>query len=302
MYLDASHSYGGNWGIPNSTWAITHDNGKLYISADGHDSQPAWVARLSADTMNFEQFIWTSVVASEQGHRMVVVGDYLWSAIRPGKFLRVLKSDLNNFSEISTGMETAGEWTRAGVYAGGGYVWTCNSGSPSLLAQIEPNTLEVRTYNFPIGQGLCQSIQGDSQNLYFAFYQSPGKVSAVSLSSLINTTDSVPPTTPTNLTATTTTSSQINLSWTASTDNVGVTGYKVYRKTGTNPFTQIASTTITNYQDTTLTAETTYSYTVSAYDLAGNNSPQSLAVSASTLVPPPPPVISIGSRIQLQTE
>jgi chitodextrinase len=229
---------------------------------------------------------------------MVVVGDYLWSAIRPGKFLRVLKSDLNNFSEISTGMETAGEWTRAGVYAGGGYVWTCNSGSPSLLAQIEPNTLEVRTYNFPIGQGLCQSIQGDSQNLYFAFYQSPGKVSAVSLSSLINTTDSVPPTTPTNLTATTTTSSQINLSWTASTDNVGVTGYKVYRKTGTNPFTQIASTTITNYQDTTLTAETTYSYTVSAYDLAGNNSPQSLAVSASTLVPPPPPVISIGSRIQ----
>jgi chitodextrinase len=115
------------------------------------------------------------------------------------------------------------------------------------------------------------------------------------------TTDTQAPSTPTNLNASVISSSQINLSWTASTDNVGVTGYKVYRKTGTNPFTQIATTPTTTYQDTTLTAGTTYSYTVSAYDLAGNNSLQSLAVSATTLVPPPPPpptTISIGSRIK----
>jgi hypothetical protein len=56
------------------------------------------------------------------------------------------------------------------------------------------------------------------------------------------TPDSTPPSTPTNLTATAISSSQINLSWTASTDNVAVTGYKVFRNG-----TQIATPSTTSY-------------------------------------------------------
>jgi chitodextrinase len=78
------------------------------------------------------------------------------------------------------------------------------------------------------------------------------------------------PTVPTDLTATTISSSQTNLSWTASNDNVGVTGYKIYRNS-----VQIASTTSNSYSDSGLSASTSYTYTVSAYDLAGNNSSQS---------------------------
>jgi hypothetical protein len=82
-------------------------------------------------------------------------------------------------------------------------------------------------------------------------------------------------------------SSQINLSWTASTDNVGVTGYKIFRGG-----TQVGASETNSFSDTGLTASTAYSYTVSAYDAAGNNSAQSSSVSATTLPLPPTVVIS----------
>src|SRR2546425_857338 len=94
--------------------------------------------------------------------------------------------------------------------------------------------------------------------------------------------DTTPPSVPTNLSASAVSSSQINLSWTASTDNVGVSGYQIYRGAS-----QIATTSLTSYSDTGLSPATTYSYTVAAYDAAGNVSALSAAASAATLPPPP---------------
>jgi chitodextrinase len=93
-----------------------------------------------------------------------------------------------------------------------------------------------------------------------------------------------PPTAPTNLTATVTSSSQINLSWTASTDNVGVTGYRVERcqGSGCSTFLQVATPTGTTYNDTGLTANTSYSYRVRATDAADNLGPYSTTASATT--------------------
>ena len=95
--------------------------------------------------------------------------------------------------------------------------------------------------------------------------------------------DTQAPTTPTNLSASVVSSSQINLSWTASTDNVGVTGYRVYRGG-----TQITTVTGTSYSDTGLSPSTTYSYTIAAVDGAGNISSQSTSAQATTQAPPPP--------------
>jgi len=102
------------------------------------------------------------------------------------------------------------------------------------------------------------------------------------------TPDTTPPTAPTNLTATAAPTSQINLSWTASTDNVGVTGYKVERCSGAAcaNFVQIATPTTTTFNDTGLTASTSYSYRVRANDAAGNNSAYSNTASATTQTPP----------------
>jgi M6 family metalloprotease-like protein len=90
--------------------------------------------------------------------------------------------------------------------------------------------------------------------------------------------DNTAPSVPTGLAASGTTTTSTNLAWTASTDNVGVTGYEVYRNGAL-----LGTTTTTSYSVTGLTASTTYSFTVLAYDAAGNKSAASTALSVTTL-------------------
>jgi PKD repeat protein/glucose/arabinose dehydrogenase len=96
--------------------------------------------------------------------------------------------------------------------------------------------------------------------------------------------DTQPPTVPSNLTATAASSSQINLSWTASTDNVGVNGYRVERcqGAGCSNFAQVGTPAGTTFNNTGLTAGTSYSYRVRAADAAGNLSGYSNVASATT--------------------
>jgi chitodextrinase len=90
-------------------------------------------------------------------------------------------------------------------------------------------------------------------------------------------TDTQPPSIPTNLAATVVSSSQIDLSWSPATDNVGVTGYRVYRDGAL-----VASPSGTSVSITGLSASTTYSFTVSAIDAASNASALSAPLSART--------------------
>ncbi|MDN3027995.1 glycoside hydrolase family 6 protein [Streptomyces sp. S.PB5] len=90
--------------------------------------------------------------------------------------------------------------------------------------------------------------------------------------------DTTAPTAPTGLQATAKTASSVSLAWTAATDNVGVTGYDVYRD-GTRVGSPASGTT---YTDTGLSAATAYSYTVRARDAAGNVSAASTALSVTT--------------------
>ncbi|MFD2332580.1 sugar-binding protein [Cohnella sp. GCM10020058] len=91
------------------------------------------------------------------------------------------------------------------------------------------------------------------------------------------TGDTQAPTAPANLTSPSHTDRSVQLSWGASTDNVGVTGYNVYN--GTNLVASVASTT---YTITGLTPSTAYSFTVKAKDAANNVSPASNTVNVTT--------------------
>ena len=93
--------------------------------------------------------------------------------------------------------------------------------------------------------------------------------------------DTIAPTAPLNLIASGTTSSTTNLSWTASSDNIAVTGYNIYKG---GIF--LATVSTTNYTVTGLSALTTYTFYVIARDAVGNLSPSSNSVNVTTLVAP----------------
>jgi fibronectin type 3 domain-containing protein len=97
-------------------------------------------------------------------------------------------------------------------------------------------------------------------------------------SATVSPSDTQKPTVPSNLSATATSWSRIDLSWQASSDDVGVTGYRVYRNGA-----QIASIgAATGYSDTSVTPSTSYSYAVRAFDAAGNLSDPSNTASTTT--------------------
>jgi len=100
--------------------------------------------------------------------------------------------------------------------------------------------------------------------------------------------DTQSPVVPSGLSAMAVSTDQINLSWTATTDNVGVTGYRLERCQGggCTIFTQIAAPSGTSYSDTGLSLSTFYSYRIRAVDAAGNLSPFSSTSSATTLAVP----------------
>jgi len=112
----------------------------------------------------------------------------------------------------------------------------------------------------------------------------PAPPSGVRVDSQTPPSDTASPSVPANLSASVVSSSQINLSWSASSDNTGVTGYKIYRNG-----TQISTSQAASFQNTGLSPSTSYSYTVSAYDAAGNNSSQSNSSSATTQANQPNP-------------
>ncbi len=141
-----------------------------------------------------------------------------------------------------------------------------NPDGSHALVVLNADTANAHTFNV-------------SENGQFFTYTVPAKAVATFtwMPSAGGGGDVTPPSAPSNLTAGGTTASSTTLSWGASTDNVGVTGYRVYRNG-----TQVGTPTGTSYTDTGLAASTTYSYTVKAYDAAGNASPASNTAAVTT--------------------
>jgi chitodextrinase len=167
-------------------------------------------------------------------------------------------------------------WT-ASTDAGGsglaGYdVFRENGATDVLVGSPATNTLAVT--------GLSPAT---TYQFYVVAFDGAGNRATPSAAVTVTTTapDTSPPTTPGTPTASGVTATAVNLSWSAATDNVGVTGYRVFRGT-----TLLATVPSTTYAVTGLTASTTYQFTVVAIDAAGNASPASNPVMVTTSPPP----------------
>jgi len=118
-----------------------------------------------------------------------------------------------------------------------------------------------------------------------------GNVSASSLPLNVTTKDTTPPNAPATLTATASSCQLVTLSWSASTDNVGMGSYLVFWGPSPATLTQFGRTpgTVTTYSSYPLNCGTTYYYGVEAVDTSGNTSAMSPVISISTPNPPSPP-------------
>ncbi len=104
-----------------------------------------------------------------------------------------------------------------------------------------------------------------------------GEVEDYTVNLTTTTADTTAPTVPTGLTASNVTSTGVTVSWTASTDNIGIAGYDVYQN-------GVLKTSVTGTSASIigLTASTAYSFTVKAKDAAGNISASSTALNVTT--------------------
>ncbi len=149
------------------------------------------------------------------------------------------------------------------IYRNGVYTVSVSVGNTSTVTGLSPAT----TYTFAV------KAKDDAGNL--SAYSNTITVTTLAVP------DTTIPSTPTNLVASGTTQTSTNLSWNASTDNIGVATYSVYRNGA-----YIGFATGTTYNVTGLTASTTYAFTVKAKDAAQNLSAVSNTVNVTTLSPP----------------
>jgi chitodextrinase len=201
-----------------------------------------------------------------------------------------------NFASASVSVIVQNSDTQAPT-APGNFVVTAPSYNKAMLGwQASTDNVGVKGYNITrngaplIDLGNVTSYEDDTvlPNTKYTYQitaiDTSGNLSAPVTATVTtpNVTDTQAPTAPSNLTAQAVSSSQINLSWQASTDNTGVASYDVYRGANGNTPHKIISVSTTSYGDTNLNANTKYTYYVIARDVAGNQSPKSAKVSATT--------------------
>ena len=188
-------------------------------------------------------------------------------------------SSQNSATSVSGGSSQTVTWNVAGTIANGvnaanvDILWSTDSGNTwtTLLAATPNDGSEAVTIpNTATSSGRLM-VKG-TNHIFF-------DVNNANITVTAGTSDTVAPTAPT-LSASGTTQSSTTLSWSGATDNVGVTGYDVYRNS-----TLIGSTASLTYNATGLSASTTYSFYVKAKDAAGNVSPNSNTVNVTTLAP-----------------
>src|SRR5438093_245137 len=193
------------------------------------------------------------------------------------------EAENNNGAGTTPSVDTTPPSTPTGLTAavagstGANLSWSASTDNVGVTAYIvRRNGVQIAT---PATTSFADTglSAGTTYSYTVAARDAAGNLSPDSASVSVTIADTTPPTTPTGLTAAVAGSTGANLSWSASTDNVGVTGY-IVRRNGV----QIATPATTSFADTGLSAATTYSYTVAARDAAGNISPDSTSVSVTT--------------------
>jgi len=265
------------------TWAVagTTANGvncanvDILLSTDGGNTFP--VTLLAATPNDGTQAVTIPNTAGTQNRIMVKGTNHIFFdvsntnfTITAGSTDSIAPSAPTNLAASGTTQTTTNlTWTAAtdnvGVSAYDVYQGTTLKGSVTATSYAVTGLTAATAYTFSVKAKDAAGNVSASSNV-------------AEVTTLATVADTTAPNAPTNLTASGTTQTTTNLSWTAATDNVGLTGYDVYQGT-----TLTGSVITTSYTVTGLTAATAYTFSVKAKDAAGNISASSNVANVTTL-------------------
>ncbi|MFA4819304.1 MAG: fibronectin type III domain-containing protein [Patescibacteria group bacterium] len=173
--------------------------------------------------------------------------------------------------------------------------WAASSTDTVSGYKILKNADQIATASSSTTSFLVGSLTPNTSYVFgVTAYDSSNATSSLATTSVTTLADTAAPSVPTNLATTAINTNQINLTWTNSTDNIGVMGYKIYRD---GP--QVGTSSINSFNNIGLSASTTYLYSVAAYDAANNVSATSSSLSATTLATGSTPIATTTPRIRV---
>jgi chitodextrinase len=263
------------WNVAGTTANnVNCANVDILISTDGGNT---WTTLLTATPNDGSQAVTMPNISSSTCRIMVKGNNHIFFDVSNA-----------NFTLTSAVADTTAPTAPTNLTASG-----TTQTATNLSWTASTDNVAVSGYDVFIDGSLVASVTGTtytatgltSSTTYSFFVQAKdaaGNISGNSNTVSVTTSDApapdtIAPTAPT-LSASGTTQSSTNLSWSGATDNVGVTGYEVYNGT-----ILLGTVTTTSAEITGLTASTTYTFSVRAKDAAGNSSVNSNTVSVTTL-------------------
>ncbi|NUT46992.1 MAG: hypothetical protein HOV94_06660, partial [Saccharothrix sp.] len=277
------HHYNGDAGAQNALHNAFPDKGIWFTEGSGWHGAGDSFAQYFADTLKWHSR--NIHIASTRAWAKAVVN---WNLALDSRGGPVNGGCGNNPAGMCTGVVAidGGTITRNAEYYTLGHMSRFVKPGAVRVGSNNAGDLENVAFRNPNGSYalVVTNIGGGTQRFTISFngqnatYTLPPNALATFTWTPGGGGDTQAPTVPGKLTASGVTADSATLSWSASTDNVGVTGYRVYRDS-----TLVATVQGTSHTDTGLTPETGYTYTVRAVDAAGNQSAPSTAATVTTL-------------------
>jgi hypothetical protein len=271
----------GSWGAiqgPGVTETLTNNYQRLWLD---HGSKPSEAA--------YQYAILPNLTPAETGQYAAV----------PQFDVLENSQQLQAVQEKSLNIVGANFWTdNPKTVTVGGQSWITNNAKSSVMTKktgqslvvsiSDPTQSRVEPMNIEINQAAKGVITTDPRitvvqlapTLKLSVDAGEAKGASLQVKLALDELpgDTIAPSKPAGLTATAISKSEIRLGWTASTDNSSVAGYKVYRNGSL-----VGTVLSPQFTDRGLLADTSYTYTVAAFDPAGSMSDSSVPVSATTL-------------------
>ncbi|MGI0088651.1 MAG: fibronectin type III domain-containing protein, partial [Nitrosotalea sp.] len=286
-----------SWTAPSSNGGSTVTNYKIYRSTS------SGTETLLATTGNVNSYTDTTVTNGQTYYYKVSAVNSVGESLQS-----------NEASVMPSGSSITAPSSPTGLAATAGNTqvslsWTApanNGGSAITGYNVYRGTTSGGESSTPVATGITSTTYTDTGLTNGqAYYYTVSAANSVGTSSPSNEASATPvapataPGAPTGLAATAASSSQINLSWTAPSNNGGsaITNYKIYRSTSSGTETLLATTgNVNSYTDTGLTNGVTYYYKVTAVNSVGESVPSSEASAtpaAAATAPQPPTGLTV---------